>query len=643
MNAAILNIARAIGPRAEPWVLGHVQLGRCGVLFMAFLADAPPELERLLEEALRRELATTSERVVKSLKQDHAHMFRPLAGNGFADGESATCPDVDMREKSRSLQGSVNGAASQGSREGSVVEPSTGSSRAVRGRKLKLDIGRSRSKQEGGLVKFSRKSFFVQQEISKDPPTAHHDGAPGTFSRSADIPANYVPMPLADHASEAEALNTGNPSRSMVLQAGLESPQQPTVSSEHAKRAPVTDDSKVIPLVDATSPPKHFWQVEETMDKIAGILILTNALVMFAETDYMARTWADEVPPAFEAVDALFCLLFTIELSLRIANKGVYFWSIYRPAWRWNYFDTVVVGLQVLENLIKVAETFIALGSLKKSMGGLKVMRVARLFRTVRLIRAVHLIRELHTITVAIFKAIRSLVWTIVLMVLLMFCVSVFLTQLVTDYKTKHTHQPEARLLEYFGTLDRSMLTLYMMISQGMEWREASGPLEEHVSKILVVLLVLYIAFTLFGLTNIVTSVFVESVIQAREEHGRDALLHHVKRAFLGATENADMSQPITVTEFAKHMKNDEMIQYLKAIDLSPDDAIQLFSLVDAEGVGEIPVEEFLSGCLRLQGSAKAIDLAILTAETRSMSSSLSETLRSIEDTLERLESRWGR
>ena len=47
------------------------------------------------------------------------------------------------------------------------------------------------------------------------------------------------------------------------------------------------------------------------------------------------------------------------------------------------------------------------------------------------------------------------------------------------------------------------------------------------------------------------------------------------------------------------------------------EDALMLFHMLDASHEGHIQADEFLNGCLRLDGPAKAIDLAAFMEESR--------------------------
>merc|ERR1711920_822021 len=71
----------------------------------------------------------------------------------------------------------------------------------------------------------------------------------------------------------------------------------------------------------------------------------------------------------------------------------------------------------------------------------------------------------------------------------------------------------------------------------------------------------------------------------------------------------------VSQSEFEDSLCRPQMQEYLKAIDLDPQEATKLFSLLDIDETGEIDGEELVSGCLRLHGSAKALELAAFMRE----------------------------
>lgn len=59
-------------------------------------------------------------------------------------------------------------------------------------------------------------------------------------------------------------------------------------------------------------------------------------------------------------------------------------------------------------------------------------------------------------------------------------------------------------------------------------------------------------------------------------------------------------------------MEDVDVKTYFEALELSIDDVWTFFRLLDGDDGQEIDVEEFIYGCMRLRGEAKALDLAKL-------------------------------
>jgi len=352
----------------------------------------------------------------------------------------------------------------------------------------------------------------------------------------------------------------------------------------------------------------------EHWNMAASILILVNAIVIGVETEYMAVHWCAQTPPVFKAIDRLFFAYFLVEILLRFAVFGTNLLRL--PDWRSNIFDILLVSLQTADEIL-AAKIFSWKAEVLPSyqLSTLRTLRLFRLVRLLRLTRFLHLLGGLRMLVVSIGDSLRSLSWTIFLLFMLTFVFGVFLTQLVTDHKVRNREREEELedLLYYFGSLDRSMLFLYETISEGNHWHEVVKPLMEQCSPWLALVFVIYMSFTLFALMNVVTGVFCESAIRTAEEDKKQVLMEQMHSLFLEADD--DGSGTISQEEFESHLKDPQMLMYLKAIDVNPEEARHLFNLLDSDEAGEIEASALVNGCLRLQGSAKAIELAAFMQE----------------------------
>lgn len=87
----------------------------------------------------------------------------------------------------------------------------------------------------------------------------------------------------------------------------------------------------------------------------------------------------------------------------------------------------------------------------------------------------------------------------------------------------------------------------------------------------------------------------------------------------------------LTMAEFQSKLGSPLMQEYFRAIDLDVSEAQHLFRLLDLEDTGAINLDEFLGGCVRLHGPAKALDLALLIHETQRLTHSFHAHVRMME------------
>ncbi|CAJ1329894.1 unnamed protein product, partial [Effrenium voratum] len=110
------------------------------------------------------------------------------------------------------------------------------------------------------------------------------------------------------------------------------------------------------------------------------------------------------------------------------------------------------------------------------------------------------------------------------------------------------------------------------------------------------------------------TGIFVDSALQNGQDEKRRFLLREVGLLFR-ETHKDQISWP----DFQAQLENPHMQQLFAALDVDEVDAHELFHMLDSSHEGKIQADEFLNGCLRLDGPAKAIDLAAFMEESRNV------------------------
>lgn len=167
------------------------------------------------------------------------------------------------------------------------------------------------------------------------------------------------------------------------------------------------------------------------------------------------------------------------------------------------------------------------------------------------------------------------------------------------------------------------MITLFLSISGG-DWGELASPVAD-VRGFMIIVYAFYVLMIVFGILNVLTGTFVETAIQAaatdrdsaievtmREQH---SYVHKLRKMF--EETDADRSGQISFDEFESHLKNAEVSAYLKSMGLEPTEARGLFQLLDVDNSNNLDIEELVSGCMRMKGTARAVDVATLIYENK--------------------------
>lgn len=365
-------------------------------------------------------------------------------------------------------------------------------------------------------------------------------------------------------------------------------------------------------------------------DYVLIAFLLGNALTFGIEADVMARQSLLQPPAVFTALNIAFTMIFVAELTIRIV---AYHWNfLFGEGWMWNLFDLIIVFFSVVD---EVSQLFLSGSDVQTLLSFAGVLRMLRLGRVMRLIRLVRVVPALKSMVYLVSASMNSFFWTGVLLLLLMYCVAVYFTDLATEATrlNANTSVDLTEVRRYWGSLGQAVASLFQAITGGMDWRvfvevfETALP-ESH--DMLLVVFSLYIAFATLVMLNLVTGVFVEGAQRIAKEEKEQELIKSVQKLCVLADTSGDGE--ITWEEFEANLSSQEMITYLKTFDMDSSQARDIFYVLDTNDSGTVSLEEFIGASIKLHTPARMADREILRIYIRDCFAELNLRLQSMDD-----------
>jgi len=365
-----------------------------------------------------------------------------------------------------------------------------------------------------------------------------------------------------------------------------------------------------------------------TFESISMVVILTNALFVGVQTELSTLSVDDQDSDVIFYINFAYTLCFTVELTMKLIALGRSFFSD-RYSWHWNCLDAFTVIASLLECSLGLV---IRTGGQSAKVQGVSQLRVLRMLRLVRLLRGLKIartiksIRALRTLVHQILFTVKSMMWAMFLLFIIIYLFAVSFTQAAnmhrldkgwTSLELEQLDDP--RLHRYWSSLPRSMSTLFMSITGGVSWEEASYPLGD-VGGAWVCMFLAYICFAQMAVLNVITGYFCQSAVEGAsldpdlvaQKILASKRMYTSRIAEIFAEIDADGSGYINLHEFEEHLKDDHTKAYFDSLGIDASDVWTLFKLMDADSGHQIDLEEFTDGCLRLSGGAKSLDLAKL-------------------------------
>lgn len=349
------------------------------------------------------------------------------------------------------------------------------------------------------------------------------------------------------------------------------------------------------------------------------IALSTELAMDYAINNVGQGSW---VPSEFISMSGLFFNVFyLIELVMKLLVFRLKFFTGEDSGW--NIFDFALVCSGVL-NLIMDE----MLSGASIDLKWLRLLRLLKMMKMLRVVRVMHMFTELRLMVSAIKSSGGTLLWLIVLLGITFFIFGMCFLQGLTAFLNEATSDSMSEeqfkdIQDNWSTVDVTMLTLFASITGGRPWMATVEPLAL-AGSLYHSLFLLYMAFSLFAISNVVTGIFVDACLKlatsdydslVQEVIERDKLnSNRLKEIFLGMDENGDGT--FTYSELCDKLGDPKVRAFFTAFQVEADDAKRVYKMIDRGHDHGVSVDDFLHGCIKLKGTAKSIDMFCLMKET---------------------------
>lgn len=354
---------------------------------------------------------------------------------------------------------------------------------------------------------------------------------------------------------------------------------------------------------------------------VSGAMVLLHSAVIGAYVEYLAVVDPHQ-HPVLTIMNKVLVIIFVLEVLLKMcAERGMYFRG---PESAWNIYDCVLlVGLLVIEIVMHHSKSH--------TKAWVKIGEMVRTGRVLRILKCLHLSVTFQVILSKITYSLKSLVWVLLLVFMLLYVVAVSICQgVLHKFEGLHHHEHFAEeqlddslriVFVHFGSVEKSLYTLFQSITGGKPWSHIAEALSE-VSPAYAAIFVAFIALTTLAVFNMVTGIFVDAAISSAK-HQRDEMTDIEQRIQeTQANElrdvfhdlDSDGDGVLDIQEFQDLLHDERVVMFLHSMKISTADVNRLFRMLDQDRSGCILIDEFVNGCMHLQGSARNFDIQRLLA-----------------------------
>jgi len=464
---------------------------------------------------------------------------------------------------------------------------------------------------------------LTPQSAAVPPPSASPSSDDAGTAESGSV-REYKLLATVEPGDRNNVRDGGEPAVGSVTEPSPVSASDKEALSESLLAAPGTSAAEALfeePLPPSAVPEVNKIVTHPYFEPLCGAVVLLNAVLIGYCADYETQHGAGTLPAAVEGFDLAFFLVFLTELIFRILSRGPYDFYFGETMW-WAWFDTFMVTNQSIDQFSKLIEPSNGL----RNMSTLRLLRLPKLLRIGRALRMLRLFEVLQVVVNSIYASVQPAFWALVLLLMLVYVFSVFFLQIIGDSSNQSDE-----LEEYFSSMGGTILVLFDALIGGVEWQAIVKLLISDVSPVMGVVFIVYITLGLFVVMNMVMSVFLDKVTRTVREDKDESVKERITQIFAPDSASDADELEINWEHFAAKLRQPVLQEYFRSIDIevTEADARGVFDLLDFDGGGFLSANEIVTGCLRLRGPARALEMSLVLRELGA--------LKDVEDNVKRL------
>lgn len=237
--------------------------------------------------------------------------------------------------------------------------------------------------------------------------------------------------------------------------------------------------------------------VDDTPNSIFEYFILIVIIVNMVSMGLETVKSLEEYKYIFFIIDQVCLWIFIVEIVIKFIAYNKDFFK-----YKWNIFDLVIVAVSILSSF-----------SYFTVLRVLRIFRSARIFNAIRSMRAIKAFRfidslnQLKTIFTALIKSIPGIIWTCLLLMIFFYI-----------YAIVGTNSFGSDFPEYFGSLGRSLLTLFQVMSFDSWFSGITRPVL-HVFPWAWVYFISFALISTYVIMNIIIGILVNSIEEVRSQN----------------------------------------------------------------------------------------------------------------------------